>query len=204
MPTTVTTVSRLEVDHPDLGHDAGALLHSRVRNAWTKFGDHMDSRFFIQDALADSASVDFDHNFKTEFEDLKFDLYERDTGTGELTRIKVGGTPDLDDFTVVATPGDATTQIRITNNTGGPVDLAIVVSQRGASEVRFVDQFFAAAGGGPYSVTQSFGASTPIDVYFNGQLRKETDAWDRDVANNEIDVNVNFPSGELMVRVWNV
>lgn len=135
MPTTTTTVSRLQLAHPDLGHDGGTNLHTKVRNAWTKIGDNMDSRFFTSDALANAASVDFIHNFKTAFDELKINLYTRDTGTGELTRIETGGSPDLADFTIAATPSFLTTSIRITNNTGGAVDIAAVVTHGKGAEV---------------------------------------------------------------------
>ena len=127
MPTTDTSVGRLVTQHPDLGHDGGASLHTKVRNAWTKWGDNINGRFFIQEALADAANVDFDHNFKVALDELHFVLYSYNTGTGLSTRIVSGGSPDLDDFTIVATPGNETTQIRVTNNTGGNQDISLLV-----------------------------------------------------------------------------
>jgi len=127
MAETTTTVGRSELEHPDFNHDGGTNLHTKVRTAWTKLSDDDNSRFFTEDALADSASVDFDHNFKIAFSDLRVILFNRNTGTGELTRIVTGGTPDLDDFTIVATPGSTTTQVRVTNNTGSAQDIALVV-----------------------------------------------------------------------------
>lgn len=127
MPTTTTTISRLKLDFPDLGYDGGAGLHSEYTTFLTKIGDMTNSRFFTEDALANAASVDFDHNFKTAFDQLVANLYERNTGTGELTRIVSGGTPDLDDFVIAATPGFLTTNIRVTNNTGSAQDIALVV-----------------------------------------------------------------------------
>lgn len=135
MPTTSTEVSRLKLLHPDLGHDGGTEQHTELRDGWTKIGDNMNSRFFTEDALANAASVDFDHNFKTAFAELRVNLFTRNIGDGELTRIEKGGSPDLDDFTIAATPGSLTTQVRITNNTGGPVDLAAVVVHGKGAEV---------------------------------------------------------------------
>lgn len=131
MPTTDTQVGRLQLVHPDLGHDGGAALHTKVRTAWTKMSDMMNSRFFTVDALADAASQDFDHNFKTSFDDLQPLLYQRDTGTGELTRLTGTTTPSINDFNIEATPGNETTQVRVTNNSGGPEDLALVLLQNG-------------------------------------------------------------------------
>ena len=133
--TDVTTVGRLQLDHPDLGHPGGADLHNHVRSAWTKLADHMDSRFFTHDALADAAFIDFNHNFKTAFNELRINLFNRNTGTGELIRIETGGSPDLADFTIAATTGSETVSIRITNNTGSPQDIAAVIVHGKGAEV---------------------------------------------------------------------
>jgi hypothetical protein len=134
MPTTSTTVGRLQVDHPDLGHDAGAGLHTKIRTIYTKLADNIGARYFEVDALANSASIDFDHNFKDAFSNLRVHLFERNTGDGELTRLVSGGSPDLDDFTIVATPGNLTTQLRITNNTGSVQDLSVIIFQGAFAE----------------------------------------------------------------------
>jgi hypothetical protein len=134
MPTTSTTIGRLEVDHPDLGHDAGSGLHTKIRTLYQKLADNIGARYFEVDALADSASVDVDHNYKDAFSNLRVHLFERNTGTGELTRIIKGGSPDLDNFTIAATAGNLTTQTTITNNTGGAVDIAIIIIQGAFAE----------------------------------------------------------------------
>jgi hypothetical protein len=131
MPNTTTEVGRIKLLHPDLGYDGGSPLHALVRNAWTKLGDSIDSRFFTADALGDGSSVDLEHNFKTDFTELRINLYERDTVTGELTKIVSEGAPDFDDFTIVATPGSLTTQVRVTNNTGSAQDIAVVIAHTG-------------------------------------------------------------------------
>ncbi len=129
MPTTSTTVGRLQVDHPDLGHDAGSGLHTKIRTIYQKLADNIGARYFEITALADTASIDLDHNFKDAFTNLRIHLFSRNVGDGELTRIVKGGSPDLDNFTIAATPGNLTTQTRITNNTGGPQDLAVIIFQ---------------------------------------------------------------------------
>lgn len=140
MPTTSTIVSRLQLEHPDLGHDGGVALHTKVRTGWTKLGDNMNSRFFTVDALADTASQDFEHNFKTAFAELRPVLFLRDTGTGELTRINALSTPPISDFVIAATPGFLTTKTRVTNNSGSPVDIALVlVHGRGPESIDDLD-----------------------------------------------------------------
>lgn len=135
MPTTDTVISRLELVHPDLNHDGGAGLHTKIRNLYTRVGDMMNSRFFTADALANAASVDIDHNFKTAFAEMKVLLFLRDTGTGELTRINTTSSPPISQFTIAATPGFTTTQIRITNNSGSARDIAAVVVHGKGAEV---------------------------------------------------------------------
>ncbi len=124
----MTNVSRLIIDHPDFAQTGGNALHTQVEDGYIKIGDNIGTRFFTTDALADTASADFVHNLKTNFNEITFRLFNRNTGTGELTLIRAGGTPDLDDFIIVGSPGLLTTSIRVTNNSGSPQDLALGLS----------------------------------------------------------------------------
>ena len=123
----MTVISRLLLDHPALDTAGGAGLHASIENLYLRIGDNMDSRFFTEDALADSSSVTFEHNFKTDFDSIRFDLYLRDTGTGELTRVTEASTPSLSDFDVAATAGFLTTKVDVTNNSGSAQDVALVL-----------------------------------------------------------------------------
>lgn len=134
MTTTSTTIGRLQVDHPDLGHLAGASLHTKIATIYQKLADNIGARYFEADALANGASVDLDHNFKDAFSNLRVHLFERNTGDGELTRIVSGGSPSLDDFVIAATPGNLTTQLRVTNNTGVSQDIAVIIFQGAFAE----------------------------------------------------------------------
>lgn len=129
-------VSRLLLDHPAHNTAAnGTALHESIEALYVKIGDMMNSRFFTEDALANTSSINFEHNFKVNINELRYVLYERDTITDELTRLISGGTPDLDDFTIAATTGDETTHITVTNNTGGAVDIALLVVHGKGAEV---------------------------------------------------------------------
>jgi len=134
MPTTSTVIGRLKLDHPDLGHDPGSGLHTKIRTIYTKLADNIGARYFEVDALANAASIDFEHNFKDSFSNLRVHVFDRNVGDGELTRLQSGGSPDLDDLTIVATPGFLTTQTRITNNSGGPLDLSVIIFQGAFAE----------------------------------------------------------------------
>lgn len=122
-------VSRLLIDHPALNNAGGAALHTAIEDIYEKIGDNTNSRFFTINALANASSTDFEHNFKCPFADLRYDLYLRDTGTGELTLISDSSSPALSSFAILATPSFTTTKIRVTNNSGSSRDLALVLTQ---------------------------------------------------------------------------
>jgi len=116
------TVSRLQLDHPALGTAGGAPLHASVEGLWTSVGDNINGRFFTAVALADSGSVDFTHNFNVDFADLGFTLYEYDDGTGELISQLTSG------FTTIAKVGSEKTAVTVTNSSGGPKTIAMVMN----------------------------------------------------------------------------
>lgn len=122
-------ISRLLLDHPPLNTAGGVALEAAIIEIYEKIGDSTNSRFFTINALANAASTDFEHNYKCPFADLRYDLYLRDTGTGELTLISDSSSPALSSFAILATPSFTTTQIRVTNNSGSPRDLALVLTQ---------------------------------------------------------------------------
>ena len=116
----MTIVSRLELDHPPLGQSGGQALWDQVNDLYIKLGDACNPRFYRAEDLANGATVDFDHNYQVSFDQIRWDLYTWDTGTDELTRIF-----DTSGYSVEATPGNETTQIRVTNNTGTEVDVVL-------------------------------------------------------------------------------
>lgn len=122
-------ISRLQLEHPALGDAGGSALHTAIEDIYEKIGDMTNARFFTQNALANAANVDFEHNYKCPFADLRYDLYLRDTGTGELTLISDSSTPALSSFTIAATPSFTTTRIRVTNSSGSSRDISLVVTQ---------------------------------------------------------------------------
>lgn len=122
-------ISRLKLDHPALGTAGGSSLHASIEALLTKIGDMTNSRYFISDNLNNGASVDLDHNYQCAFSELKIILYSHNEGTGELTRIVTGGTPDLANFTIAATTSFETKKVTVTNNTGSQQDIATIIVQ---------------------------------------------------------------------------
>lgn len=124
----MTVISRLEVDHPALATAGGSALHTLINAIYLKVGDAIGGRFYTQNALANSSSVDFEHNYKCAFDQLRWTLYIRDTGSGELTRVDAASSPAISSFTIVATPSFLTTKIRVTNSSGSSRDIALVTA----------------------------------------------------------------------------
>lgn len=190
MPTTDTDVSRLILTHPDLGHDPGTTLHTKVRTAWTKIGDNMNARFFTVDDLADSASQDFEHNFKCDFAELSYILYLRDTGTGELTRINNASSPPITDFDIDETSGDETTQITVTNNSGAERDLALVVLHDGGGS--------GSVGSGLSFEWTKVPGSEPVEDLENGAaVYKFSDSFDQKIS-AVVQMPEGFVSGTIL------
>ncbi len=124
----MTIVSRLQLDHPALGTAGGSSLHTAINDIYVKVGDNMNSRFFLAENLNTASSIDLEHNFKTAFSTLRYDLYLWDSGTEELTEVTDSSSPALSSFTIAATPSFTTTKVRVTNNSGSTQDLVLVVT----------------------------------------------------------------------------
>ena len=122
----MSVISRMKLTHPALGTAGGASLHAAIEAIYQKIGDMSTSRWFAQAGLNNGSSVDFEHNFVcNQFSDLRFDLYLYNTGTGEMTIVPSPRTG----WTIVATPSQEKTHIRVTNGTGSAKDIALIVEQ---------------------------------------------------------------------------
>ena len=166
-----TIVSRLLLDHPDLGETKGAALHTKVRTGWSKIGDNLNSRFFTANIAGSGGTVDLEHNFKVAIGELNAILYSYNTGTGLSTRMVSGGSPDLDDFTIVATAGFETTKITVTNNSGGAEDVSIVLIHGESS-----------GSGGDPSFNVSSLTSAGIIKYLAGTIGDDVDGVEFQIA----------------------
>jgi len=123
----MTIVSRIELDHPALGTPGGSALHTSIEAIYVKLGNNMADRFFYIQNLDAAASVDCDHNFNTELNNLRYDLYSWNESTGELTFLTESTTPKRSEIALIAKVGDTLKQMTITNNSAAQVDLGLVV-----------------------------------------------------------------------------
>ena len=143
-------VSRLELDHPALDDPGGNALHTQVEGLYIKIGDNLSARYFEGIAVANGATVIFDHNFKMPFDELAFKVYLLAGAGGELT------VTTETDYDIVATPGNLTTQISVTNNSGGVSTFAVLIQSLGGAGgggggTELYDVVVDAAGGGDYT-----------------------------------------------------
>lgn len=143
-------VSRAALDHPAQSTTGDASLYSRVEALYFQLGNHLASRWIIISSLANGATTTGrSHGLRVPFPVLGFFYYTaanaNDDGTGELTPIYSG-------VTVVPTSGNATTQVDVTNNTGGTLtNLRILVLQTSNSFYQRIVDPSLTAGGNVYA-----------------------------------------------------
>lgn len=155
-----TTISRLLLDHPNLGHQGGATLHSHVAAIYTRIGDNVDSRYEEFTAQADSTTVTHFHNFNIPFSDLIVVLW---SGTG--TAKTLISDPAGAGWTIAATSGFLKTKIDITTpSSGGPHDFSVEVKS-GFGELSKQDANAVAITGG--SVLGVIASLNDTDSLFN-------------------------------------
>lgn len=140
MPTTDTDISRLTLTHPDLGHDGGALLHSKIASLLTKVGDNMGARYGEATSIADSTTVELDHGFGANLNELSVLIY---SGTGD-TKTLIADAADAG-WVIAEKVGDERTIIEITTpGSGGPHDFSVIVLD-GQVPPHFSSQLLASA-----------------------------------------------------------
>lgn len=123
----MTVISRLKVDHPPLGTAGGSALHASIQAIYQKIGDNMADRLFYSPNQNDGASVDLDHNFNTAFENLRYDVFGWNEGTGELTLLTASTTPTRAQCPLIAKVGDELKMATLTNNSGSQQDLVVMM-----------------------------------------------------------------------------
>jgi hypothetical protein len=76
MPTTTTDYGRQNISWPDLGHDAGALLHSRIVGSVTTLSNQISRYWSGSQALTASGSANLIHNFNLPLSQLRVRIFE--------------------------------------------------------------------------------------------------------------------------------
>lgn len=163
-------VSRMGLDHPAQSTVGDASLYSRVEAIYSALGNAIQCRWIIIASLANGATVTGQiHGLRLPFPVLKFVAYTAanalDDGTGELT-IK-----EISQLGIVPNGGNPTTQIDVTNNTGGTLtNLRILVKQNLDSIYqRFVDPSLTAGGNVYATLAAAIAAANAGDkIYVKG------------------------------------
>lgn len=110
----MAVVGRLQLNHPALGTTGGAGLHAAVEGLYEKIGDNMVGRFFEILDFDAAQTVDLDHNYNVDLEDIRYDIYYLDGG--QLVRLDETTTPLRSEFSLVEKTGSEKTVLEITNN----------------------------------------------------------------------------------------
>lgn len=131
-----TNVGRMPIVHPDLGHEGGAVLHTKVLNAWTKVSNDVNSRYAEYAGVADSADQVIAHNFGAAFEELRVIIY-----TGNQPNLTRVADYAASGWGVAATVASEKISITVTAPaTGGPHTFAVVIIHgRGAEKLDDLD-----------------------------------------------------------------
>jgi len=122
----VPVISRSELNHPALSTAGGSALNTSINTIYTTLGDNDNSRYKEFSAVADTTTVEVNHNLGVNLSELTVAIY---TGSGtNLTRVFVpeSATPA---WTIQEKAGDEKVIIEIiTPSSGGPHTFAVVVS----------------------------------------------------------------------------
>ena len=113
----MAVVSRLELNHPALGTAGGSSLHASIEALYEKIGDAVSSRWFSIADFDQAQTVDLDHNFLTDKENLQIDLMN--FVGGKWVKLTAETSPAISDFTIIEKVGDEKAVLQITNDTGG-------------------------------------------------------------------------------------
>lgn len=119
MTQTTTIVGRAKFLHPDLNFDTldgGTALHAALTSLWTQTSNHLPTRYYAANTVANAAFADFTHNFGLAVTKLKFLFFESST---QLTAAQVAAK-----YTITQV---STNVARVTNISGGSLTFDLVV-----------------------------------------------------------------------------
>lgn len=152
-----TTLGRMQLSHPNLGHTGGVALHTHIADIYTSVSNNTSSRYAEYTGVANSAVTTYTHNFGIPFADVTVVLW---SGTGSSkTRI----IDPVGSGWVIAAGGVAATQIAVTApGSGGPHAFSLelysgVKTVPVAGEV--ADEVLSTNGSGSYSWVKIFNAN---------------------------------------------
>lgn len=134
MPTTTTTISRSKLAQPDLGHDGGALLHSRITTLREKLGDQANSRYQEYTGIANGGVVELDHNFGANLDEIEVLIY---SGSGATKQQILDPKSTANGYAVAEKAGSEELIIEITAPaSGGPHSFTVIALEGRQTEAK--------------------------------------------------------------------
>ena len=122
-------LSRTGFNHPAQSTAGDGSLYTSIEAIYQAIGDDLTSRWFTSPSLANGATVTLTHSLNLAFVDLDFRFYTyTGTFTSNITAL-TRATRGPAGVSVIANVTNPTTQIDVTNNTGGTISLATLVVQ---------------------------------------------------------------------------
>ena len=116
-------IGRQQVDHPALGTAGGSSLHTSMNTMYLTFADNYVQKYQEETSIADSTTIEVDHNFGAAITELAVLIY---SGTGATKTL----VPDAVDagWVIAAKAGDEETILEVTTpGSGGPHTFSAIV-----------------------------------------------------------------------------
>jgi hypothetical protein len=118
MPTTTTVAGRVQLLHPDLGHDGGSALWNKIQTMFAKIGDSLSVQWFGPFTVAASGTQDVTHNFGMNLSELEVHIVESGVVISQEAQEYYG---------IAGKSGDVTNALTITNNNAGSKTFSVYV-----------------------------------------------------------------------------
>lgn len=197
-----TDVSRLTLVHPDLGHEGGAALHTKIRNLYTRVGDNVATRYQEYTGVADSAVTTLTHGLGAPFADIVVVLYSgvAPSKTRIVDPVAAGWT--------IAAGGIPTTQVDITApGSGGPHSFTVEIYE-GLGSIAVQDADAVAITGGTIGnfvldnyvdVNEESAPSTPSAGKIRVYGKADKKVYKKDSTGLETELGGGGGSGEINV-----
>lgn len=197
-----TDVSRLTLVHPDLGHEGGSALHTKIRNLYTRVGDNVATRYQEYTAVANSTVTTLTHGLGVPFADIVVVLYSgvAPSKTRIVDPVAAGWT--------IAAGGTPTTQVAVTApSSGGPHSFAVEVYE-GLGSVAVQDADSVNITGGTLAnfvldnymdVNEEASPSTPASGKIRVYGKTDKKVYKKDSTGLETELGGSSGSGEINV-----
>lgn len=134
MPQTSTEYGRQKISWPDLGHDGGVNLHSKIVGSITRVSDQLNRYWSGVQTLQPNDTVQLEHNFSLFLSQIRYRIFEAgvelSSETGLLISEVSNDILEIENTGVLARTIEVYIEPRIKMR-GGDLDSAIAISTTG-------------------------------------------------------------------------